>query len=410
VSRPKLLPLIALALCLSSSLLLLSQSRAAGQDSTRSDSKDRLVREEEKLDLLNGKLSSLRKELDGLGHRETSLLGELHRLELEIRVAGDELEVAKLKLDRGYREMDENLKRIEALEKSIDELRPFLKSRARSLYKLGRLSYVRLLLSVEKPSELTRAYRYISRLAREDTDKMNRFLEDQRFLEEAKARLVVQTESLLQLRKDLEATTRSLENRRASREALLVEVNDRQEMAGTLVHELEEARGELGKLVDSLVAGRTAEQDSVYLPMRMFEGEIGWPVEGKLDGRFGTQLHPRYKTVTVRNGIEIEAPEGAPVNAVYDGEVVYAAWFQGYGNLVIVQHPGDVHSLYGYLSDFRVSKGDRVTRGQPVGFVGDTGSLEGPRLYFEIRVSGRPVDPEKWLDPSKALAQTTRAN
>jgi murein hydrolase activator len=387
-----------------------SHPGAAGQDSSssssRSDSKERLARESEKLELLNGKLSSLRSELDGLGKKETSLLGELHRLELEIRVADEELELAKLKLDRGYREMDENLKRIEALEKSIDELRPFLQSRARSLYKLGRLSYVRLLLSVEKPSELTRAYRYISRLAREDTDRMNRFLEDQKFLEEAKARLVVQTESLLQLRKDLESTTRNLENRRASREALLTEVNDRQEMAGTLVHELEDARGELGKLVDSLVAGRAPETDSVFLPMRMFEGEIGWPVEGKLEGRFGTQLHPRYKTVTVRNGIEIEAPEGTPVNAVYDGEVVYAAWFQGYGNLVIVQHPGDVHSLYGYLSDFQVTPGQRVTRGEPVGLVGDTGSLEGTRLYFEIRVGGRPVDPEKWLDPSRTPALT----
>lgn len=386
-------------------LAFLSHSGAARQEPTASESKQRLVREEEKLELLNGKLSSLRKELDGLGRRETSLLGELHRLELEIRVAGDELELAKLKLDRGYRGMDENLKRIEALEKSIDELRPFLRSRARGLYKLGRLSYVRLLLSVEKPSELTRAYRYISRLAREDADKMNRFLEDQKSLEEAKAQLVVQTESLLQLRKDLESTTRALESRRASREALLTEVNERQEMAGTLVRELEQARDELGKLVDSLMEGRPPEQDSVYLPMRMFEGEIGWPVEGKLDGRFGTQLHPRYKTVTVRNGIEIEAPEGTPVHAVYEGEVVYAAWFQGYGNLVIVQHPGDMHSLYGYLSDFQVKPGDRVNRGDPVGLVGDSGSLEGSRLYFEIRVSGRPVDPETWLDPSRTLAR-----
>jgi murein hydrolase activator len=406
VSRPKLPQLFALVPVALAFFLHSGVAGTTEQDAARPEVKERLVKEEEKLGLLNGKLSALRKELDGLDRKETSLLGELHRLELEIRVADDELELTKLKLDRGYREMDENLARIQALEKSIDELRPFLRSRARSLYKLGRLSYVRLLLSVEKPSELTRAYRYISRLAREDADKMDRFLEDQKFLEEAKARLVVQTESLLQLRKDLEASTRTLENRRSSREALLAEVNDRQEMAGTMVHELEDARQELGKLVDSLIAGRSPERDDVYLPMRMFEGEIGWPVEGKLDGHFGTQMHPRYKTVTVRNGIEIDAPEGTPVNAVYDGEVVYAAWFQGYGNLVIVQHPGDVHSLYGYLSDFQVARGDRVTRGEPIGLVGETGSLEGPRLYFEIRVSGRPVDPEKWLDPSKTLAQT----
>ena len=140
------------------------------------------------------------------------------------------------------------------------------------------------------------------------------------------------------------------------------------------------------------------------MPIR--EGEIGWPVQGTLEGHFGTQLHPRFKTVTVRNGIEIEAPPGTEVNAVYDGQVVYAAWFQGYGNLVIVQHAGDMHSLYGYLSDIQVTPGQRVVRGDKIGLVGDTGSLDGPRLYFEIRVQGRPVDPEKWLDPQRKLAES----
>jgi septal ring factor EnvC (AmiA/AmiB activator) len=321
-----------------------------------------------------------------------------------MRVATEELELVKLRLERAYREMDENLARIQALEKSIAELQPFLESRSRSLYKLGRLSYVRLLLSVEKPSELTRAYRYVSRLAREDAVKMNRFLEDEAMLERAKAELVERTEAMLRMREDLETTTRTLESRRASRQTLLDEVYDRKEMAGTLVHELDAAREELGSLVESLAAGESAAEATVHLPMRTFEGEIGWPADGKLEGRFGTQLHPRFKTVTVRNGIEIEAPAGTTVNAVYEGEVVFASWFQGYGMLLILQHPGGVHSLYGYLSDFQASQGEWVSRGQPIAWVGETGSLEGPRLYFELRVDGRPVDPETWLDPAKTLA------
>jgi septal ring factor EnvC (AmiA/AmiB activator) len=90
--------------------------------------------------------------------------------------------------------------------------------------------------------------------------------------------------------------------------------------------------------------------------------------------------------------------------------VVYASWFQGYGKLLILQHPGNVHSLYGYLSDFQVEVSDRVVRGEPIALVGDTGSLEGPRLYFEIRAQGRPEDPERWLDPARKLAEPQRAN
>jgi septal ring factor EnvC (AmiA/AmiB activator) len=370
----------------------------------------RLSAEQEKLEFLNGRLADLRREVASLDRRETSLLGELHRLDLEIRVAGDELELLKLSLDRGYREMDSNLRRIEDLEKSIDELEPYLSSRTESLYKLGRLSYVRLLLSVEKPSELTRAYRYISRLAREDAEKMRLFLDDQERLKEAKAELVVQTERMLAMRKDLESTTRTLENRRANRQTLLNEVYARQEMAGSLVDELEGAREELGKLVESLATGDAGPHDTVDLPMRLFEGEIGWPVQGPLAARFGRELHPRFKTVTVRNGIEIDAPTGTSVSAVYEGKVVYASWFQGYGKLLILQHPGGVHSLYGYLSDFNVRVGDLVVRGDPVAFVGDTGSLEGPRLYFEIRAEGRPEDPEKWLTGSRRVAARPTAN
>ena len=95
--------------------------------------------------------------------------------------------------------------------------------------------------------------------------------------------------------------------------------------------------------------------------------------------------------------IDIEAPAGTSVSAIYEGRVVFASWFQGYGKLLIVQHPGNVHSLYGYLSEFNVQVGDRVVRGDPVAWVGDTGSLEGPRLYFEVRYQGKPQDPEQWL-------------
>ncbi len=369
----------------------------------------RLADEEAKLELLNEKLAALDDELAKLDTKQTTLLGELHRLDIQIRVSGDELELLGLQLKRGYREIDENLKRIQALEASIAELRPYLEGRSVSLYKLGRVGYLRMLLSVEQPSELTRAYRYISRLAREDAKKMTRFLEDQTALQETKAALLQQTERTLATRQKLEATTRTLASRRASRRTLLEEVSNRREMAGTLVYELEEAREKLGVLVDTLVAGETTELDTIHLPMRVFEGEIGWPVAGELEGRFGTQLHPRFKTVTVRNGIEIEASEGTIINAIYDGEVAYASWFQGYGKLLILRHPGNVHSLYGYLSDYTVKPGEWVRGGDPVAFVGDTGSLSGPRLYFEIRVEGTPVNPEIWLDPSRKLARSTAA-
>ncbi len=209
---------------------------------------------------------------------------------------------------------------------------------------------------------------------------------------------------MLATRERMKETRAELSRRRATRAALLSEVKERQEMAEAVFHELEQAGENLGRLVQALATGKSVDE-TVFLPIRAFAGELGWPVEGQLESQFGRRLHPRFKTVTVHNGIELEAPAGNTVNAVYDGEVVYASWFEGYGNLLILSHPGNVHSLYGYLADYRVQVGDVVRTGQPIAWVGDTGSLDGPRLYFEIRVEGQPVDPEGWLDGTRRLAR-----
>ncbi len=382
----------AMTLCLMAASVLVGE----GPD------QDRLAEEEAKLGLLSEKLAALNKELASLDERQSTVIGGLHRLEVQIEVAHQKLQLLKLQLERGYREIDRNLKQVQALEASIRELRPYLASRAVSLYKLGKLSYMRLLLSVEQPSELTRAYRYISRLARVDAEKIGQFLADQEALEETKAQLLEGTRQTLETRKDLEQTRRSLERRRGTKAALLQEIYERREMAETLQFELEDARVRLTTLITDLEVGGETELDTLFLPIRLFRGELGWPVEGRIGARFGTHRHPRFRTVTVQNGLEIEALIGTSVRAVYDGEAVFASWFQGYGTLLIVSHPHKVHSLYGHLSEIKVREGDTVRRGDEIALVGDTGSLTGPSLYFEIREDGQPVNPEEWLvEPPK---------
>ena len=379
-------------------LCLMAASVLVGQD----PDPDRLAEEEAKLELLSEKLAALTEELVSLVDQQTTVIGELHRLEVQIAVAHQKLQLLMLQLERGYREIDRNLKQVQSLEASIRELRPYLASRAVGLYKLGKLSYMRLLLSVEEPNELTRAYRYISRLARVDAEKISQFLADQEALEETKAELLEGTRQTLETKKDLEKTTQSLERRRATRAALLEEIYERREMAETLQFELEDARSRLTTLITDLEVGGESQLDTLFLPIRLFRGELGWPVEGRIGARFGKHRHPRFRTVTVQNGVEINAPIGTSVRAVYDGEAVFASWFQGYGTLLIVSHPHKVHSLYGHLSEIKVREGDTIRRGDEIALVGDTGSLIGPSLYFEIREDGQPVNPEAWLtEPPK---------
>jgi septal ring factor EnvC (AmiA/AmiB activator) len=112
---------------------------------------------------------------------------------------------------------------------------------------------------------------------------------------------------------------------------------------------------------------------------------------------FGKVVNPLFNTVTVQKGLDIRAPEGAPVRAVAAGTVVYAGWLRGYGNLLILDHGGGYHSLMAHLATLGPAPGAEVQAGEEVGTVGDTGSLKGAYLYFEIRKSGQAVDPGPWL-------------
>jgi septal ring factor EnvC (AmiA/AmiB activator) len=108
-------------------------------------------------------------------------------------------------------------------------------------------------------------------------------------------------------------------------------------------------------------------------------------------------LNPKFNTMTVQNGVDISAAQGAPVRAVAPGRVVHAGWFKGYGNIVIVDHGDGYHTLVAHLATMQTAMGEEVDADSILGTVGDTGSLKGPYLYFEIREKGRPIDPKLWL-------------
>ena len=115
------------------------------------------------------------------------------------------------------------------------------------------------------------------------------------------------------------------------------------------------------------------------------------------DFMYGFGVRMQHTARTFRNGVDIEGGEGKDVAAVYGGHVIYTGWFKGYGNLIILDHDNEYYTLYAHIADIQVKEGDDVQQGQRIGTVGDTGSLEGPRLYFEVRHQGKPQNPEQWL-------------
>jgi len=122
-----------------------------------------------------------------------------------------------------------------------------------------------------------------------------------------------------------------------------------------------------------------------------------WPVEGRVASSFGEREDPINGEGAFHSGIDIDAPFGTPVRAAADADVVGAAMVAGYGREVLLDHGHGVSTLYGHLSAFAVFPGQHVTRGQVIGFVGESGRATGPHLHYEVRLHNVPVNPHKYL-------------
>jgi murein DD-endopeptidase MepM/ murein hydrolase activator NlpD len=122
-----------------------------------------------------------------------------------------------------------------------------------------------------------------------------------------------------------------------------------------------------------------------------------WPVRGLVTSPFGARTSPYGEGLEMHPGIDIAAPDGRPVTAAGSGKVIFAGSDPGYGGLVIVDHGGQLDTLYAHLSELYVGEGQRVRGGQAIGAVGATGRATGAHLHYEVRVNGAPVDPRHYL-------------
>jgi len=344
---------------------------------------------DERLRKVQERREALEREVARLRREEKSLLGEVERLELEVRLRGEQLRETQLLLQRTNAQLDATVRRARGLERSLAAERPVLAARARALYKLGEVSYLRLLLSVDRPSDIFRGYGFVTALARRDNQRIAAFRNDLRTLSTTKGELERKTQEAMTLRGSLERARRNFEADRQRKTDLLTEIVEKKETNAAYVKELEEVEGKLRDLLAGLGQGE------VSVPVAVLKGALPWPVSGRVRSPFGRRKHPKFDTYTIQNGIEVAAPQDSRVEAVYEGTVVFADRFKGYGLMVVLDHGGKHHTLYAHLAEASVQVGQRVAAGAPIGVVG--AGLEGTGLYFEVRFQGRPEDPLDWL-------------
>lgn len=345
--------------------------------------------------------------------REASLLAELEGTEKRIatkrrQVAALDARVKKVRAEVAG--LEREIARLEAQRSGQEDA---LARRLRLLYMLqSQGGALPLVLSGDDPLARAVRLRHLATLATVDANLIREYRGTSEDAAERKVRVEAQRRELTTLLKEADEERAAADREAARRRALLAKVRDERTYHDRMVQELSEATRRLEAFIKELQARqrRVAARPPAGERPRTDPGEPGtgasalrgrlaWPADGKVVGDFGLQIHPRFGTKTFRNGIDIEVAEGTNITAAQAGQVMYTGWFRGYGNLVILDHGAEFYTLYAHLAQIGVAEGDDVRQGQAIGTVGDTGALQGPRLYFEVRSHGKPVDPAQWLRP-----------
>jgi septal ring factor EnvC (AmiA/AmiB activator) len=347
--------------------------------------------------------------------REAGLLAELDAIDR--RLTEKRKQVAKLdsRIQKAQSEITGLRAEITRLENQRTGQEQVLGLRLQALYKLHVAGGVLpLLFSGDDPLARATQLRHLTTLATVDARLIREYRGVSESLAERTASLEVRQKELGVLKAEAEAGRTEANREAARRLGMLARVKDERTYHDRMVGELTEASKRLEAFVRELqekqrrlakvppaTRSRTIPPDdgAPRAGFAALRGHLHWPVEGKVVGEFGAQIHPRFGTRTFRNGIDIDVAQGTNIVAVYAGRVLYTGWFRGYGNLIIVDHGGSYYTLYAHAAEVKVKEGDEILQGQTIGTVGDTGSLQGPRLHFEVRYDGKPQDPAEWLQP-----------
>ncbi len=372
----------------SGALVLLTSALLAAQTADR-------ARTESQARRANERLIGLQREADALASQARSLLGDLRRLEIERDLRTEQLRHIEADTQRVGLDLGNTGNQIAALEEETEASRPILEARMVELYKLGSAGYVRLLFNVSDLREAGRAYRMVAAVAAIDRHRALQHRDNLVRLRAAHGSLEERRAEMIRLQEAAAAARIAADRAARSRAQLITEIDRRRDLTAELAGELQGAQVKLQQTLAAMSAGtpRPAAEAST-LPIRPFQGDLDWPVAGRMLTPFGRGTG--VSRAPARTGVQFAVEEGSPVRAVHDGTVAFAGPFTGYGNLVIVDHGAQTFSLYGQLGAPQVERGVKVERGHVLGTAGRI--LAGiPGMYFEMRVDGTPVDPLEWL-------------
>lgn len=350
-----------------------------------------------------------------------TLLSQLSRLKQNANNSQEQianLESENSKLENSSNELTQNIKNVNA---SMAIILETLRNRLLDMYKYTPdENSISIILSEHTPHDAVNTAYMLRRFALHDIamfDELNHkeheLLESRSKLEANRSLIAKQTDELKKKRAEFDTAMKKTDT-------LLKTVQTEQKKAESAAKELESAQRAVGSKINTLMkqkktaqtkkasaassraapvggAKATVPVKTQITPPAGNVNSLSWPVNGTVTMQYGSRVHPTFKTKIFNSGIDIKAASGTAVKAAGPGEVLYQGWLRGFGQVIIIDHGGDLSTVYAHLGGASVREGSSVKAGTVIGRVGNTGTDSEYGLHFEVRKKGSAVNPMNYL-------------
>jgi murein DD-endopeptidase MepM/ murein hydrolase activator NlpD len=341
-----------------------------------------------KLEETNKQLKQTQKAINQTQAQKKTVAKQVEELDNKLHQAEKELETVEGQLGSLESQIVITKRDLERASQNADGQKDMLKKRVRVMYETGSVGYLSVVLDSTSFGD------FISRM-----DFLKKIMNyDVALLKNMKAHRDNIAQKKAQLQSELDEKERLKQQIGDKKEKVASAKDDRTKILNELVKDLKELNRQEDKLLEEskeftklIIA---AQSKGKYT-----QGKIAWPTPSstRITSPYGYRIHPILKTKKLHTGIDIGAGSGSAVVSGNDGTVIFAGYYGGYGYTVIVDHGGQISTLYAHNSKLLVKEGDKVKRGQNISKVGSTGLSTGPHLHFEVRKNGQHTNPMEYL-------------
>jgi len=370
------------------------------------------------IDVKKDKINTLRQEIEdvekGIIKKTQEAISTTEILiDLEIKISLTEKLIRSLSREEQFvasmiQDTQERIKRKKAY---LEGLKEKLTLRLQHLYKHGKNSFLKTVISADNWNEAIYRIKYLDILTKHE-------LKLRKELQSALIELDIDAHKLQRelrkkrsIRSDKEIENSRLETDKKRRKKYLIKVNNQKstlendlKQKHRMISEIEDIiyklfndKTSMKKREDELARIRAMQNRATSGNFAKMKGKLPWPVQGKIISRFGNQKNRKLNTITENVGIEIQAAVGTPVITVLDGVISTITYIRGHGNIIIVDHGGGFSTVYAQIENIQVNENEYIQAGDRLAKVASNGKSNNGKLHFEVWGNQQKLNPEHWL-------------